>query len=135
MELLYFICGILSVGITYAVVLLKKNQSNYHDALARLQHHQNISSIRNNEMVEKMEDIERLVLDIQTNMEKDQYKSLSKINKQLSDINDRVEFNSKKIDDSTNASTKTASDAFNEIQQIKNRLKVLGEDPNFLSRY
>ena len=101
MELLYFICGILSVGITYAVVLLKKNQSNYHDALARLQHHQNISSIRSGDMKEKIKYVEDTMIDIQSNMEKDQYKNLSKINKQLSDINDRVEFNSKKIDDST----------------------------------
>ena len=46
MELLYFISGILTVGVTYGIILLRKNQNNYHDALARLQHHQNISSIR-----------------------------------------------------------------------------------------
>jgi hypothetical protein len=38
MELLYFISGILSVGVTYGIILLRKNQNNYHDALARLQH-------------------------------------------------------------------------------------------------
>ena len=135
MELLYFICGILSVGITYAVVLLKKNQSNYHDALARLQHHQNISSIRNNEMVEKMEDMERLVLDIQTNMEKDQYKNLSKINERLKVLDELANANSTRISESNTVNTKTMTDAFNEIQQIKNNLKALGEDPNFLNRY
>ena len=54
MELLYYICGILSVGIIYAIFLLRRNQTHYHDALARLQSHQNISSIRNGDVKEKL---------------------------------------------------------------------------------
>jgi hypothetical protein len=135
MELLYFICGILSVGITYAIVLLKKNQSNYHDALARLQYHQNISSIRSGEMKENVDDIRVTMLDIQSNMEKDQYKNLSEVNVRLKDLEDKTELNNNMVRDTTSAYTKTTSDVFNEIQQIKKSLKALGEDPNFLSRY
>ncbi len=135
MELLYFICGILSVGITYAIVLLKKNQSNYHDALARLQYHQNISSIRSGEMKENVDDIRVTMLDIQSNMEKDQYKNLSEVNVRLKDLEDKTELNNSMVRDTTSAYTKTTSDVFNEIQQIKKSLKALGEDPNFLSRY
>lgn len=135
MELLYFICGILSVGITYAVVLLKKNQSNYHDALARLQHHQNISSIRYGDMNDDLKAVEDLVMDIQSNMEKDQYKNLSKINERLKVLDELANANSTRISESNTVNTKTMTDAFNEIQQIKNNLKALGEDPNFLNRY
>ena len=135
MELLYFICGILSVGITYAVVLLKKNQSNYHDALARLQHHQNISSIRSGDMKEKIKYVEDTMIDIQSNMEKDQYKNLSKINERLKALDELANANSTRISESNTVNTKTMTDAFNEIQQIKNNLKALGEDPNFLNRY
>ena len=135
MELLYFICGILSVGITYAVVLLKKNQSNYHDALARLQHHQNISSIRSGDMKEKIKYVEDMMIDIQSNMEKDQYKNLSKINERLKVLDELANANSTRISESNTVNTKTMTDAFNEIQQIKNNLKALGEDPNFLNRY
>ena len=135
MELLYFICGILSVGITYAVVLLKKNQSNYHDALARLQHHQNISSIRSGDMKEKIKYVEDTMIDIQSNMEKDQYKNLSKINERLKKLDELANANSTRISESNTVNTKTMTDAFNEIQQIKNNLKALGEDPNFLNRY
>tara|TARA_Y100000361_G_C10967394_1_gene242057 strand:+ start:57 stop:464 length:408 start_codon:yes stop_codon:yes gene_type:complete len=135
MELLYFICGILSVGITYAVVLLKKNQSNYHDALARLQHHQNISSIRSGDMKEKIKYVEDTMIDIQSNMEKDQYKNLSKINERLKVLDELANANSTRISESNTVNTKTMTDAFNEIQQIKNNLKALGEDPNFLNRY
>lgn len=135
MELLYFICGILSVGITYAIVLLKKNQSNYHDALARLQHHQNISSIRSEDLKEKIDNVGDTMLDIQSNMEKDQYKNLSEINVRLKDLEDKAELNNNMVRDTTSAYTKTTSDVFNEMQQIKNSLKALGEDPNFLNRY
>ena len=135
MELLYFICGILSVGITYAVVLLKKNQSNYHDALARLQHHQNISSIRSGDMKEKIKYVEDTMIDIQSNMEKDQYKNLSKINERLKALDELANANSTRISEYNTVNTKTMTDAFNEIQQIKNNLKALGEDPNFLNRY
>ena len=135
MELLYFICGILSVGIAYAVVLLKKNQSNYHDALARLQHHQNISSIRSGDMKEKIKYVEDTMIDIQSNMEKDQYKNLSRINKRLKELDTLANANSTRISESNTVNTKTMTDAFNEIQQIKNNLKALGEDPNFLNRY
>ena len=86
-------------------------------------------------MVEKMEDMERLVLDIQTNMEKDQYKNLSKINERLKALDELANANSTRISESNTVNTKTMTDAFNEIQQIKNNLKALGEDPNFLNRY
>ena len=86
-------------------------------------------------MVEKMEDMERLVLDIQTNMEKDQYKNLSKINERLKVLDELANANSTRISESNTVNTKTMTDAFNEIQQIKNNLKALGEDPNFLNRY
>ena len=76
MELLYFISGILSVGITYAILLLRKNQSNYHDALARLQHHQNISSIRSNELSSNVDDLKLWSKDIKNKLEKDQYESV-----------------------------------------------------------
>ena len=70
MELLYFISGILSVGITYSIVLLRKNQSHYHDALARLQSFMNISSIRVEELKEKVGVVEERYSDIIEKLEK-----------------------------------------------------------------
>ena len=61
MELLYFISGVLSIGTVYAIVLLRKNQSNYHDALARLQSFQNISSIRHRELDEDLKKFKRCI--------------------------------------------------------------------------
>lgn len=131
MELLYFICGILTVGVVYGTVLLFKVKSSYHDALARLQHHQNISSIRNGDLNEKLGDMERLVLDIQSNMEKDQYENLSNINSRVDEIEQAVKVNIERL--------RTADDVFRDIkgetQNLKLSVKKLGEDPNFVSRY
>jgi septal ring factor EnvC (AmiA/AmiB activator) len=131
MELLYFISGILSVGVTYGIILLRKNQNNYHDALARLQHHQNISSIRNSDVEEKIGDMKILVSDIQANMEKDQYENLTNINDKIRHISGLVDsnINSHRVVEEEFKNVK------NEIHSIKMNIKALNDDPNFLSRY
>ena len=86
MELIYFISGILVAGTTYAIVLLKRNQSNYKDALARLQSHQNISSIRYANLEDEIKTAGHLIADVQAGMEKDQYESVSEINKKIDEV-------------------------------------------------
>lgn len=132
MELLYFISGILSMGIVYSIVLLKKNQSNYHDALARLQSHQNISSLRHTDVVEKVDGILGYIKDVENKMEKDQYSSVSEINKKVGElgemasaINVRVSQNQKILETSISKTT-------TEINTLKNNLKQLSQNPNFI---
>jgi len=131
MELLYFISGILSVGIAYSIVLLKKNQSNYHDALARLQHHQNISSIRNSEYKEKIDELEELTKDIQSKLEKDQYESIAGINKDLQDLNDRFNGLDESVGIAAVTNEKNFGTLFTELGQVKQTVKVMSQDPNF----
>lgn len=135
MELLYFISGILSVGVVYGIILLRTVKSSHTDLLARHQSQSNISSIRNIESKEELEALRILIEDIQANMEKDQYESLSGINKRIKELDtvaystlDKVQFASKSND-------KNFGTVFSEIQQLKNNLKALGQDPNMLSRY
>ena len=77
MEILYFIAGILSVGVIYGIILLRSVKSSHTDLLARHQSQSNISSIRSVDVDEAIEDLRLLVNDIQSNMEKDQYESSS----------------------------------------------------------
>ena len=79
MELLYFIIGILSAGILYCVKLLNSVKSSHTEMLARHQSQLNISSIRNIDIDEAIGDLKLLVMDIQSNMEKDQYENLRSI--------------------------------------------------------
>ncbi len=135
MELLYFISGVLSVGVVYGVKLLRSIKSSHTELLARHQSQSNISSIRNIESKEELEALRILIGDIQANMEKDQYESLSGISKRIKELDtvtystlDKVQFASKSND-------KNFGTVFSEIQQLKNNLKALGQDPNMLSRY
>jgi prefoldin subunit 5 len=74
-------------------------------------------------------------MDIQSNMEKDQYESLSSINKRIKELDTVVYGNVDKIKQSNQVFNKNVTDAFKEITQLKQNLKILGQDPNMLSRY
>ena len=135
MELLYFISGVLSVGVVYGIKLLRTVKSSHTDLLERYQSQSNISSIRNADLDDQLDSLKLLISDIQSSMEKDQYESLSVINRRINEL-DAVAY--KNLENSN--LTKKTNDGnfgkiFNEIQQLKNRLKALGQDPNFLSRY
>jgi len=135
MELLYFISGILSVGVLYGVILLRNVKSSHTDLLARLESQLNISSLREADKLGKIEDLNELVMDIQSNMEKDQYENLSSINKELESLSNLANETKSKLGESNAVLNKNITDAFNEIMQLKSNLKALSQDPNMLSRY
>jgi hypothetical protein len=135
MELLYFISGILSVGVLYGVRLLRSVKSSHTELLARHQSLSNITSIRNSEFKEKYRDLKLLIGDIQMSMEKDQYESLSSINKRIKELDAVAYENLNKIQQTNQVFNKNVTDAFNEITQLKQNIKTLGQDPNMLSRY
>jgi peptidoglycan hydrolase CwlO-like protein len=131
MELLYFISGVLSVGVVYGVYLLRTVKSSHTDLLARHQSQSNISSVRQEDLKQEVEDLKTMIMDIQSNMEKDQYENLGNINKRMKELDTVVYGNLEKIDQSNQVFTKNMSDAFSEIQQLKNNIKLLSQD-NFI---
>jgi hypothetical protein len=135
MELLYFISGVLSVGVVYGIKLLRTVKSSHTELLARHQSQSNISFIRNADIDDEIDSLKLLIGDIQANMEKDQYESLGNINKRIKELDTVVYGNVDKIKQSNQVFNKNITDAFNEIQQLKRGLKALGQDPNMLSRY
>ena len=135
MELIYFISGILTVGIVYGINLLRHVKSSHTELLAEHQSQSNISSIRFDDFKEELEDLNYLVMDIQKKMEKDQYESLSEINKTISEVKDFAVSNKDKALKPELYQNGNIEKAFNEIQTMKNQIRALGEDPNFISRY
>lgn len=135
MELLYFIGGVLSVGVLYGVKLLRTVKSSHTDLLARYQSQSNISSVRFDDFKEELEDLNYLVMDIQKKMEKDQYESVSGINKELENLKGQVYNIQEKQDQGNQQKMKLISDNINEIQQLKANIKALIQDPNMLTRY
>ena len=135
MELLYFISGILTVGVLYGIRLLRTVKSSHTDLLARYQSQSNISSIRYGDLSDDLKTVENLVMDIQANMEKDQYAALSEINKKISEVMALADSTNNRLGDTDKKFTNNIRDILNEIQQLKTNIKALGEDPNFLSKY
>ena len=135
MELIYFISGILTVGVVYGVVLLRAVKSSHTELLEKYQSQSNISSIRFGDLSDDLKTIEDTMMDIQNAMEKDQYATVSEINSKLEELFNITDSNARKQNESNKVHTKNISDAFNDIQLLKNNLKALGQDPNFLSRY
>ena len=135
MELLYFISGILSVGVLYGVWLLRSVKSSHAELLARHQSQSNISSIRNSEFKEKYRDLKLLIGDIQMSMEKDQYENLSEINRRINELDAVAYKNLENAGLTRQTNDSNFGKILNEIQQLKTNIKTLGQDPNFLSRY
>lgn len=135
MELMYFISGILVAGTTYAIVLLKRNQSNYKDALARLQSHQNISSIRYANLEDEIKTAGHLIADVQAEMEKDQYESVSEINKKIDEVGNMAYKNKENIKVDKAFYEENFKTVYNELQQLKLNVKTLSQDPNMLTKY
>jgi|TARA_B110000967_G_C18615869_1_gene426309 hypothetical protein len=135
MELIYFISGILTVGIIYGVILLRQIKSSHTDLLARHQSQSNISSIKYGDIAEDLKTVEDIVMDISSKMEKDQYESLTEINQRIKELDSVVYKNVGTIQQSNQVFNKNIADAFSEITQLKNNIKILGQDPNVLDRY
>ena len=135
MELLYFISGILTVGVLYWIKLLRTVKSSHTDLLARYQSQSNISSIRYGDLSDDLKTVEELVMDISSKMEKDQYESLTEINKQIKKLGEDVFLNSQNLKQSNQVFNKNVTDAFSEINGLKQNIKGLLQDPNIIDRY
>ena len=135
MELLYFISGILTVGVGYGIVLLRKVRYSHTELLERYQSQLNISSIRESDFDVKIKDLNTLLLDIQGKMEKDQYASISEINERIKFLEGLISKNTQNTNNAANTFNKDIAEAFSQISQIKRNLNKIGEDPNVVSRY
>ena len=135
MELIYFISGILTVGVGYGVVLLRKVKSSHTELLERYQSQSNISSIRESDFEVKIKDLNTLLLDIQGKMEKDQYASISEINERIKFLEGLISKNTQNTNNAANTFNKDIAEVFSQINQLKRNLNKIGEDPNMVSRY
>ena len=135
MELLYFISGILTVGVVYGIVLLRKVRYSHTGLLERYQSQSNISSIRNADLDDQLDGLKLLIGDIQSKMEKDQYASISEINERIKFLEGLITKNTQDTNNAANTFNKDIAEAFSQISQIKRNLNKIGKDPNMVSRY
>jgi|FLOH01.1.fsa_nt_gi hypothetical protein len=135
MEILIYISGLLTTLIATLIVVANKFNHKYTTLLTSNQSISNISSIRYEEMREQIDDMKLLMGDIQNTMEKDQYESLSGINKDLKAISEISMANNKRIGDNAKITERNITDLFQQITLIKGNVKTLSQDPNMSSNY
>lgn len=135
MELIYFISGILTVGVAYGVTLVRKFNSTHEQLLKSNHHSTNISSARYGEMKEKIEEMNVYVGKIESQMKEDSYAGINKLTKQVDKISNKLNDLDKKVNMDIGVTERSFTKTNSEIQTLKNQMKKLGEDPSFLSRY
>ena len=135
MELIYFISGILITGVVYGVNLLRHVKSSHTELLAKYQSQSNISSIRYADMEEKIDGMKLYVNDIQDKLKKDSYAETTTLARNLDEYGQRFNKLESKVLLDINRTEKSFDKTFTELQTLKNQVKALGQDPNFLSRY
>ena len=135
MELIYFISGVLSVGVIYGVRLLRGVKSSHTELLARHQSQSNISSIRSADLDDQLDGLKLLIGDIQSKMENDQYKNLSELNKKNQELSGLINKVQSDLKESNRVFNKNIVDVSNRINQLNQNLNKLGQDPNLVSRY
>mgnify|MGYP001276240305 FL=1 len=135
MELIYFISGILTAGIVYGANLLRHIKSSHTEILDKYQSQSNISSLRYSEMGEMIKEMKLYVNDIQDKLSKDSYTETTRLLGKIKDYSNELDDVRSKLNKDINMTEKSFNKVFSDIQSLKNQIKALGEDPNFLSRY
>ena len=105
------------------------------ELLAKYQSQSNISSIRYADMEEKIDDVKLYVNDIQDKLKKDSYAETTTLARNLDEYGQRFNKLESKVLLDINRTEKSFDKTFTELQTLKNQVKALGQDPNFLSRY
>lgn len=129
--LLSFVNGAFAVAFVYYAYQIHNVRSQYEDMLMQQTSLQNKQSMENALLREKGHEMEELLRDIQSNMEKDSYENLSKINDKLKAL-ELITENHAKSHQLSQSFEKKVMEQFSAIAQWR---KKLGEDPTLIRGY
>ena len=107
----------------YTILLDLNNESNQHN-FERYQ-----------EMAEWMDETDEDLDYIRDNMETDNYKNISELNKEYDKLKDLQYKQSQDVGNLRDIHDKLYESMFNRITVLERNLKALGSDPNTISRY
>tara|TARA_B110000503_G_scaffold58432_1_gene93449 strand:- start:2483 stop:2893 length:411 start_codon:yes stop_codon:yes gene_type:complete len=135
MEILIYISGLLTTLIAALIVVSTKLNRKYGELLESNQSISDTSFIRMAYTEEQLEILQETMKDIQDTMKKDQYESLSGINKELDTTGKLALSNNRKIGENAKVFNKNITDILTEIQQINKRIKIVSQDQTGTSNY
>lgn len=131
MLMLTFINGAFVCSLVYYFIQIHRVQQAYESMLSTQSTLQNMHSIENESLREKISTNEQLLFDIQSQMEKDTYSDLSEINKQIKQLETVTQNHSKSFQIAQNFEKQTIQS----LSQLNQKLKNLGDDPMLIRGY
>ena len=130
MEILVYISGVFTAALIVSIVSFLRTNKKYTSLLESNQHITNISSIRNAEVNERLDEMMDIVRIIQSD-----YVPNGEINKKIEGFESDLSEIYRIAERNRAFSEQSKQQLLNDIGQLKQNIKQLGEDPNFLSRY
>ena len=130
MEILVYISGVFTAALIVSIVSFLRTNKKYTSLLESNQHITNISSIRNAEVNERLDEMRDIVKVIQND-----YVPNGELSGKIDGIDRELRELSKIMARNRTFAEQDKVQWLNEISQLKQNIKQLGEDPNFLSRY
>lgn len=130
MEILVYISGVFTAALIVSIVSFLRTNKKYTSLLESNQHITNISSIRNAEVNERLDEMMDIVRVIQSD-----YVPNGDLSGKIDGIDRELRELSKIMARNRSFSEQSKQQLLNDISQLKQNIKQLGEDPSFLSRY
>lgn len=130
-----YLLGGITLASGYYVYTSVKIKRAYENMLHEQSHLQTTQMTQFQKWVGKNLEIENLIKEVESQLKDDGYASQSEINKKIN----RIEHELKSLEAIVNGEKRllkdTSSGVFAEINQLKNSIRKLAQDPNFLQRY
>ena len=134
MEILYFIIGLLTAIVAYSgwqTQKLKNQNIKLNLDLEEIEYEFDKST---RGVSEDIYDLYGKINSVSDRLNEDSYHNISEVNKQLSELNKMSNAMNIRFGEANKIAEKQLSVAFSEIQQLKNNIKALNQDPNILNR-
>tara|TARA_B100000212_G_C27323799_1_gene511420 strand:+ start:499 stop:891 length:393 start_codon:yes stop_codon:yes gene_type:complete len=130
MEILIYISGVFTTFLVISIVSFLRTNKKYTSLLESNQHTTNISSIRNAEVNERLDEMMEVVRVIQSD-----YVPNGDLSERIKNIDNILEEMAKKIAKDRSFTEKVQFDAGNNIQRLNDRINKMGQDPGLQSNY
>ena len=128
---LTFVNGGFAVAVVYYAKEIYTVKSKYEDMLTSQSSLQNQQTVQNQMLREKAEELDMLIMDIQTKMDQDNYADISKLNKQIKDIELVVQNHALSWQQEQMFEKKV----MDSLGNIKQWMKRMGDDPTLIRGY
>jgi uncharacterized protein (UPF0335 family) len=135
MELIYFISGILTVGVAYGTYLLTNIKKSSISLMA-----QNTRTIQvftrriedlDGEVSQLSENISRIVKEMST----DNYESITLVKEHLLRLDEATKIDESNLMEANRVFNKNIVDIHNDLSTVKRNISAIQQDPNIIDRY